>query len=106
MPILNINENPQVTENVIGSYMLHDFFLYHLLRNKYSKEKINNLALLTFKDLDKEYIKKTIDIFFKRFISSQFKRSCTPDGIKVGSISLSPRGDLRLPSDLNSSILD
>lgn len=106
LPILNNKENPQITENVIGSYMLHDFFLYHLLRNKYSKEKINNLALLTFKDLDKEYIKKTIDIFFKRFISSQFKRSCTPDGIKVGSISLSPRGDLRLPSDLNSSILD
>ncbi len=106
LPILKNKENPQVTENVIGKYELHDFFLYHLLRNRFSKEKIYSLALITFKDLDEEYILNTLNIFFKRFINSQFKRSCTPDGIKVGSISLSPRGDLRLSSDLNSSIFD
>ena len=98
--------NSQVTENIVGSYTLHDYFLYHLLRNKFSKEKIYRLACLSFNDLDPIYIKKTLDIFFKRFISSQFKRSCTPDGAKVGSIALSPRGDLRLASDLSSSIFN
>ncbi len=98
--------NSQVTENIVGSYVLHDFFLYHLLRNKFTKEKIYRLACLTFSEFDEEYIKNTINIFFKRFISSQFKRSCTPDGVKVGSIALSPRGDLRLASDLNYSIFN
>ncbi len=98
--------NSQVTENIVGSYSLHDYFLYHLLRNKFSKEKIYRLACLSFSDLDPTYIKNTLNIFFKRFVSSQFKRSCTPDGVKVGSIALSPRGDLRLASDLSSSIFD
>ena len=98
--------NSQVTENIVGSYVLHDFFLYHLLRNKFTKEKIYRLACLTFNEYDESYIKNTIDIFFKRFVTSQFKRSCTPDGVKVGSIALSPRGDLRLASDLNYSIFN
>ena len=98
--------NSQVTENIVGSYVLHDFFLYHLLRNKFTKEKIYRLACLTFNEYEESYIKNTIDIFFKRFVTSQFKRSCTPDGVKVGSIALSPRGDLRLASDLNYSIFN
>ncbi len=106
--LLPINKNEtnssQVTENIVGSYMLHDYFLYHLLRNKFTKEKIFRLACLSFNNLDPEYIKSTLEIFFKRFISSQFKRSCTPDGVKIGSISLSPRGDLRLASDLSPLI--
>ena len=92
----------QKTESSIGPYVLHDFFLYHLLRHGTSFTKIYFLAKLTFKDsFTNEEIKKWLIVFIKRFYSQQFKRNAVPDGIKVGSISLSPRGDLRLASDLN-----
>ena len=91
----------QKTEEILGKYDLHDFFLYHFIRNSFSKEKIFELAKATFDDVDECYIKKTLDLFFKRFFTQQFKRSCIPDGVKVGSVSLSPRGDLRLSSDIS-----
>ena len=90
----------QKTESSIGPYVLHDFFLYHLLRHGTSFTKIYFLAKLTFKDsFTNEEIKKWLIVFIKRFYSQQFKRNAVPDGIKVGSISLSPRGDLRMPSE-------
>lgn len=90
----------QKTEESIGSYALHDFFLYHFLRNGFGKEKILALAKIAFPDKSVEEISKTLDIFYHRFRTQQFKRSCIPDGPKIGSVSLSPRGDLRMPSDL------
>lgn len=97
----------QKTENSIGSYILHDFFLYHFLRYGTTPKKLYYLASLTFSEYNKEEIINCLKIFIKRFFSQQFKRNCLPDGVKVGSISLSPRGDLRLPSDLNyQSYLD
>ena len=95
----NDNSIKQVTESIIGKYELHDFFLYNFMKNSFSKEKLFELAKIAFKNYSSEYIKKTLDLFFKRFFKNQFKRSCLPDGVKVGSINLSPRGDLRLSSD-------
>ncbi len=90
------------TESLIGPYILHDFYIYHFLRYGASPEKIKYLALNTFKDsFTKEDITKWLNFFIKRFFTQQFKRSALPDGPKVGSISVSPRGDLRLPSDLD-----
>jgi NAD+ synthase (glutamine-hydrolysing) len=107
--LLPPNENGeilQITENSIGPYYLHDFFLYHFLRYGASVEKMYYLACNTF-DINKEEIKKWLRVFIKRFYSQQFKRSCLPDGPKVGTISVSPRGDLRMPSDASvNSILD
>ncbi len=94
----------QKTENSIGSYILHDFFLYHFLRHGLSPKKLYYIAVKTFDEYKKEEILKCLKIFITRFFTQQFKRNCLPDGIKVGSISLSPRGDLRLPSDLNYQI--
>ena len=90
----------QKTESSIGPYVLHDFFLYHLLRYGASFKKIYLLAKLTFKDsFDDDEIKKWLKVFVKRFYTQQFKRNAVPDGVKVGTISLSPRGDLRMPSE-------
>lgn len=90
----------QITENSIGSYELHDFFLYNMLRNGYEPNKIYLLAKIAFKDkFSEEVILSTLKTFYKRFFTQQFKRSCMPDGVKVGSIALSPRGDFRMPSD-------
>lgn len=90
----------QKTESTIGPYILHDFFLYHFLRYGASPSKILMIAKHTFNDYyDEEIIKHWLTIFIKKFFINQFKRSCLPDGPKVGSISLSPRGDLRMPSD-------
>ena len=95
----------QKTESKIGPYMLHDFFLYHFLRNGFSTKKIFYLAKETFKDdYEEEELRKWLTVFMKRFFSQQFKRSCLPDGVKVGSVSLYPRGDLRMPSDATSRI--
>ena len=95
----------QKTESSIGPYVLHDFFLYHFLRYGASPKKIYTLAKYTFKDsFSDEEIKKWLRVFIKRFFTQQFKRNCIPDGVKVGSISLSPRGDLRMPSDANMEI--
>ncbi|WP_330683944.1 NAD(+) synthase [Petrocella sp. FN5] len=90
----------QKTEDLIGPYELHDFFLYYCVRFGFSPSKIFYLANLAFQEIYTEaIIKKWLRIFYKRFFSQQFKRSCMPDGPKVGSINLSPRGDWRMPSD-------
>ncbi|MDO5393961.1 MAG: NAD(+) synthase [Mycoplasmatota bacterium] len=90
----------QKTESSIGPYVLHDFFLYHFLRYGASPKKIFFLAKRTFKEsFTAKEILKWLKVFLKRFFTQQFKRNCVPDGIKVGTVSLSPRGDLRMPSD-------
>ncbi len=92
----------QKTESSIGPYVLHDFYLYHFLRYGATPKKIYTLAKHTFKNsFSNEEIKKWLKVFIRRFFTQQFKRNCIPDGVKVGSISLSPRGDLRMPSDAN-----
>ena len=90
----------QKTEDLVGPYELHDFFLYYMLRFGFPKSKLYRMAKLTFDGVyDGETIKKWLDKFYWRFFSQQFKRSCLPDGPKVGSVAVSPRGDLRMPSD-------
>ena len=94
----------QITEDLVGPYELHDFFLYYFLRCGFRPSKIYLLATRTFKGVyDDETIKKWLSTFFRRFFNQQFKRSCLPDGPKVGSIAISPRGDWRMPSDASSS---
>ena len=101
--LIPANEDGQIkqkTEDLVGPYELHDFFLYHMIRSGFHPRKIFMLACNAFKDVyDEETIKHWLTTFYKRFFSQQFKRSCMPDGPKVGSISLSPRGDWRMPSD-------
>lgn len=104
IPANEKGEIEQKTEDLVGPYELHDFFLYNMLRNGFSPRKIYWLACMTFDDYDQEIIKKWLKVFVKRFFSQQFKRSCLPDGPKVGSISLSPRGDWRMPSDATSAM--
>lgn len=90
----------QKTEDIVGPYELHDFFLYHFIKHGSSRDRILFLACIAFKnDYDKETIEKWLNKFITRFFTQQFKRSALPDGPKVGSISLSPRGDWRMPSD-------
>ena len=90
----------QKTEDNIGPYELHDFFLYNFVRFGFGKEKLSALAEKAFANTyDRKTIDKWLKVFLKRFFISQFKRSCIPDGPKVGSVSLSPRGDWRMPSD-------
>ena len=90
----------QKTEDLVGPYELHDSFLYYMLRFGFPKSKLYRMAKLTFDGVyDDETIKKWLDKFYWRFFSQQFKRSCLPDGPKVGSVAVSPRGDLRMPSD-------
>lgn len=90
----------QVTEDIVGPYELHDFFLFNMVRMGFSPQKIFYLAKLAFKDVySDEAILKWLDMFYSRFFAQQYKRSCMPDGPKVGSVSLSPRGDWRMPSD-------
>ena len=91
----------QATEQTLGAYELHDFFLYHFIRHGASREKIRYLAAhASFEGrYDQRQIDRALETFFKRFFANQYKRSCVPDGPKVGSVSLSPRGDWRMPSD-------
>ena len=90
----------QQTEEIVGPYELHDFFLYNMIRWGFSKEKIYRMAKHAFVGVyDDEKIEKWLNTFERRFYNSQFKRSCIPDSVKVGSVSLSPRGDWRMPSD-------
>ena len=90
----------QKTEDLVGPYELHDFFLYFMLRFGYEPSKIFRIACMTFDgEYDKESIFKWLETFCRRFFSQQFKRSCLPDGPKVGTVALSPRGDWRMPSD-------
>jgi len=111
----------QKTEDLVGPYELHDFFIYYFLRYGFRPQKIYMLACQAFNSAgigayatvadaaqagcyDKETIKKWLTTFCRRFFSQQFKRSCLPDGPKVGSVSLSPRGDWRMPSDAASAL--
>ena len=95
----------QKTEELVGPYELHDFFLYYMLRFGYPPRKIYRIAVRAFEGLyDKTVIKKWLVTFIKRFFQQQFKRSCLPDGPKVGSVALSPRGDWRMPSDAVSEV--
>ena len=95
----------QKTEDLVGPYELHDFFLYHILRCGSRPSKIFRMALLASEgQYDREEILKWLKVFYRRFFSQQFKRSCLPDGPKVGSVAVSPRGDLRMPSDAASSL--
>lgn len=94
----------QRTEDLVGPYALHDFFLYYFLRFGFSPAKIYRLARQAFEDQYKPAeIKKWLQVFLKRFFAQQFKRSCLPDGPKIGSVSLSPRGDWRMPSDAEAA---
>lgn len=93
-------EIAQKTEDIVGPYELHDFFLYYILRFGFAPAKVYLLAQTAFAGVyEKAVIKKWLQTFYRRFFSQQFKRSCLPDGPKVGSVSVSPRGDLRMPSD-------
>ena len=93
----------QITEDLVGPYELHDFFLYYFLRFGFRPAKIFFLASRTFSGTyDEDTIRKWLSTFMRRFFNQQFKRSCLPDGPKVGSISISPRGDWRMPSDATS----
>ena len=95
----------QKTEDLVGPYELHDFFLYYMVKNGFSPSKIYRLATTVFKDeYSQNTIKKWLKTFVRRFFIQQFKRSCIPDGPKVGSVSLSPRGDWRMPTDASSQI--
>ena len=95
----------QVTEDIVGPYILHDFFLYYILRYGYSPKKVFELAKLAFRnDYNKETILKWLKNFYKRFFTQQFKRSCLPDGVKIGSVGVSPRGELKMPSDATAKI--
>ncbi len=95
----------QKTEDLVGPYELHDFFLYYMLRCGFEPAKIYRIACESFKGIyDKSVILKWLKTFYRRFFAQQFKRSCLPDGPKVGSVAVSPRGDLRMPSDACATI--
>lgn len=104
--LLPPDENGQIaqqTESIVGPYALHDFFLYYVLRFGFPPEKIYTLARRAFReDFDRDTILKWLKTFYRRFVTQQFKRSCLPDGVKVGSVCLSPRGDWRMPSDASA----
>ncbi len=97
-------EIKQKTEDLVGPYELHDFYLYYMVRFGFSPKKIFYLAQTAFNQYDNETILKWLKAFYKRFFTQQFKRSCMPDGPKVGSICLSPRGDWRMPSDASYTL--
>ena len=97
-------EISQKTEDLVGPYELHDFFLYYMLRFGYPPKKIFRIARKTFEgEYEKEVIYRWLRTFYWRFFTQQFKRNCLPDGPKVGTVALSPRGDLRMPSDASSA---
>lgn len=97
----------QKTEDLVGPYELHDFFLYHVMRFGRRPATVYRLALKAFEsdaEFDAVTILKWLKTFYRRFFAQQFKRSCLPDGPKVGSVAVSPRGDLRMPSDACSAL--
>ena len=106
--LLPANDNgsiSQITEDLVGPYELHDFFLYNGIRWGFSPKKVFRLAQYAFgEEYDRQTILKWLKTFYRRFFSQQFKRSCLPDGVKVGSVTLSPRGDWRMPSDASSAL--
>ena len=97
-------ESKQHTEEIVGPYELHDFFLYYTVKLGYSPSRILSLASEVFSDYDVEEVRSYLDIFVRRFFSQQFKRSCLPDGPRVTEISLSPRGAWQMPSDVSSAV--
>ena len=95
----------QKTEDTVGPYILHDFFLYYTIRCGMRPKKLLFIAKTAFSgQYDEAFIKKWLSVFYRRFFSQQFKRSCVPDGPKVGNVSLSPRGDWRMPSDADAAM--
>ncbi|MCL2775521.1 MAG: NAD(+) synthase [Oscillospiraceae bacterium] len=105
LPADKDGEIEQKTEEINGPYELHDFFLYYMIRFGFSPKKIAYLAKYAFEGkYSKDEIKKWLMVFYKRFFSQQFKRSCSPDGPKVGTVGLSPRGDLQMPSDMCAEV--
>lgn len=105
LPATEQGEIAQQTEDIVGPYELHDFFLYHMVRWGASPDKILRMAIKTFSGQYKtETIRKWLHVFVKRFFSQQFKRSCMPDGPKIGTVGLSPRGDWRMPSDAANTV--
>ena len=104
LPADSSGQIAQKTESILGAYELHDFFLYHFAKYGASPEKLRYLAKYAFKGQHSdEEIDKALAVFIRRFFTQQFKRSCIPDGPKVGTISLSPRADWRMPSDASAS---
>lgn len=94
----------QKTEELVGPYALHDFFLYYFVRMGFAPGKLYKIAVETFRgEYDEDAVYRWLKVFLQRFFAQQFKRSCLPDGVKVGSVSLSPRGDWRMPSDCSAS---
>ena len=90
----------QVTENIVGPYELHDFFLYHLLRRGETRDKTVRIATHVFAgQYDEATIAHWYEVFIRRFFAQQYKRNCLPDGPRIGNVALSPRGDWRMPSD-------
>lgn len=106
--LLPANENGEIaqkTEDLVGPYELHDFYLFYMLRYGFSPEKLYRMAKLALGNVyDDETLRKWLKIFVRRFFNQQFKRSCMPDGPKVGSVGLSPRGDWHMPSDASSAL--
>ncbi len=105
LPANEGGEIAQKTEDLVGPYEIHDFYLYYMIRYGFSPEKLYRLAQYALGALyDKETLLKWLKVFLRRFFSQQFKRSCLPDGPKVGSVSLSPRGDFKMPSDASAAL--
>ena len=105
LPADENGEIQQVTEDLVGPYELHDFFIYNFIRCGYSPDKIHFLARKAFDGTyDDAIILKWLRTFIRRFFNQQFKRSCLPDGPKIGSVGLSPRGDWDMPSDAGSNL--
>ncbi len=104
LPVAEDGSMVQKTEDSIGKYDLHDFALYHMMKHGYEPKRIFRMACLAWPEIPEETIRSTLTTFYKRFFSQQFKRSCMPDGVKAGPISLSPRGDWRMPSDADPEV--
>ena len=99
------DEIAQKTEDVVGPYILHDFFMYNMIKRGYSPKKVYYIAVQTFKgDFDEKTIYHWLETFIKRFFTQQFERSCVPDGVKIGSLGFSPRGDFMIPSDATRTL--
>ncbi len=98
-------EISQKTEEIVGPYLLHDFYLYYLVKKGFSPKKAFRIALKTFGgEIEAQILKKWLVNFVRRYFTQQFKRSCLPDGVKIGSVSVSPRGDLKIPSDVFNTL--
>lgn len=105
LPPDEVGDIAQKTEDLVGPYELHDFFLYYVLRYGYTPKKIYHLAKQAFcSEYENDVILKWLKQFYKRFFTQQFKRSCMPDGVKIGSVGLSPRGDFKMPSDAENRL--